>query len=736
MIYKLSTFIFLLLSLLLPSSAALAQTWNSPHQATQQQNIRYSAFTGAPKTLDPARAYSSDEMQFIAQIYEPPLQYHYLKRPFKLVPLTTAQMPLVTYYDKKGNVLPASTPADQVAYSTYFISIKPGIYYQPHPAFAKNKKGQYRYFHLTADDLDNIHQLSDFKYTGTRELTAADYVYEIKRLASPLTHSPIFGLMSKHIIGLKQYAKTLQKAYDQLIAKHGEHPYLDLRKYPLAGAKVISRYQYEIKIKGVYPQFKYWLAMPFFSPIPWEADYFYSQPDMKEKNLSFDWYPVGTGPYMMTENNPNKQIVLTRNPNFHGETYPIQGQADDAKKGYLQDAGKKIPFIDKIIFSLDKESIPRWNKFLQGYYDKSGISADSFDQAVKIDKQGKPVLTPALKNKNIRLQTTVGPAVYYIGFNMQDDIVGGYSAKQQKLRQAIAIALDYEEYIAIFMNGRGIPAHGPIPPGIFGYTTGKNGINDAVYFWDPKKQQARRKPLSIAKKLLAKAGYPNGINPKTGKPLILHYDVTSSGSPDDKARFNWMRKQFAKLGIKLNIRSTQYNRFRDKVRTGNAQIFSWGWLADYPDPENFLFLLYGANGKVKFGGENATNYANPKVDQLFEQIKNMGNGPARQAKINEILKLVRKDSPWIWGVHPIDFTLSHSWNRPSKPNAMANNTLKYERINAESRKQLRKQWNKPNTLPLWSLLAFLLLLMIPLLISYWRRERRPTVKKYKDDTAC
>lgn len=705
-------------------SSAFGQ-WNNPHQSSTLHNVRHGAFTGAPKTLDPARAYSTNESQFIAQIYEPPLQYHYLLRPFTLTPLTASKMPSVQYYNANNQILPANTLAKKVAYSIYTVTIKPGIYFQPHPAFAKNAQGQFLYHRLTEDDIDDYYKISDFPNKGTRELTARDYVYQIKRLAHPGLHSPILGLMSEHIVGLKEYAKNLTKKYQALVTDDNLEPYLNLRKHPIEGVKVISRYQYQIKIKGAYPQFKFWLAMPFFAPVPWEGDYFYSQPGMNDKNFTMDWYPIGTGPYRLTVNNPNKQMVLSRNPNFRGEQYPSQGEPSDKSKGYLDLSGKPMPFIDEFVFTLDKESIPRWNKFLQGYYDKSGVSADSFDQAIKLDKNGKPVLTPSLQKKGIRLQTTVSPSIYYMGFNMQDDIVGGNSQRSRLLRQAIAITLDYEEYISIFMNGRGIAAHGPIPPGIFGYD--KNNINTLVYFYDNGK--VTRKPLSVAKKLMAKAGYRGGIDPKTGKPLILNYDVTSGGGPDDQARFNWMRKQFAKLGIQLNIRATQYNRFRDKVRTGNAQIFSWGWLADYPDPENFLFLLYGPNGKVKFGGENAANYFNPKIDQLFDEIKSMPNGPARQAKINKFLAVVRHDSPWIWGVHPIDFTLSHTWNKATKPHAMANNTLKYEQLNVKQRRDKQHQWNKPSLWPLWVILGFIILMLIPLIITFSRRQRRPNVKR-------
>lgn len=717
--------IFISLLLLWPCLGAFAQ-WNNPHQSSKAENIRYGAFTGTPKTLDPAKSYSSDETLFIAQIYEPPLQYHYLKRPVELVPLAAEKMPTVTLYDAHMQKLPENTDPKKVAYSVYDIEIKPGLYYQPHPALARDEKGAYRYHHLTEDNLDNIYSLKDFRYQGTREVTADDYVYEIKRLAHPALQSPILGLMSDYIIGLKEYAKTLQTAYKNISAK-SEHPFLDLRQYPLEGVRVINRYHYQIKIKGYYPQFKYWLAMTFFAPIPWEADYFYSQAGMKDKNMTLDWYPIGSGPYFLSENNPNKQMILERNPNFHGEKYPSEGEVGDQEHGYLQDAGKLLPFVDKFIFSLDKESIPRWYKFLQGYYDKSGVSADSFDQAIKFDANGKPLVSPELQKKGIQLQTTISPSLFYIGFNMQDDIVGGYSEKQKKLRQAIAIALNYEEFISIFLNGRGVPAQGPIPPGIFGYD--KNDYNKVVYYEDHGK--IKRKPLDLAKKLLAEAGYPNGIDPKTGQALILNYDAASSGNPDDQALFNWLRKQFGKLGIQLNIRATQYNHFQDKIRRGNAQIFTWGWNADYPDPENFLFLLYGPNGKVKFGGENAANYNNPRVNVLFEEIKNMPNGPERQAKITELLKIVREDSPWLFGFHPIDFTLSHSWNRASKPHPIANNILKYERLRPQERAQKRAEWNKPTLWPIWIILGFITLMLIPLGITYWRREHKPTIKRDK-----
>jgi len=706
-------------------------SWNNPYPASESgKNIYYSAFSERPKHLDPALSYSSNEYAFIGEIYEPVLQYNYLKQPYVLEPLTATQVPQPRYYDTHDRPLPESTPLDRIAYTLYTIHLKPGILYQPHPAFAKNAQGGYLYQHLSEAQLSDINTLGDFTHTGTRELIADDYVYQIKRLASPRLHSPIFGLMSEYIVGLSDYAKTLQRAYQKLGGNDENSVYLDLSKYPLSGVKLVDRYTYQIKVKGKYPQLLYWLAMPFFAPVPKEADEFYSQAGLQDRNITLDWYPVGTGAYMMTENNPNRRIVLKRNPNFHAEYYPAQGSPGDAAKGLLADAGKKLPFIDEAIYSLEKEDIPYWNKFLQGYYDASGISSDNFDKAVSFSPRGNAEVSQDMKNRHIQLLTAVQPTTMYLGFNMLDPVVGGYDEKHCKLRQAISIAINYEQYIAIFNNGRGIPAYGPLPPGIFGYRSGKAGINPYVYEW--RNGRAQRDSIAQAQKLLAEAGYPNGIDQKTGKPLLINFDTSASGS-DSKAFFDWLRKQFNKIHVQLVIRNTDYNRFQDKMQKGNDQMFNWGWNADYPDPENFLFLLYGPNSKVKSQGENAANYSNPDFDRLFVQMKNMNNSPERQAIIDKMLAIVRRDAPWVWGFHPEAYTLYHDWLKNVKPNAMAQNKLKYQRIVPQERQGYRKKWNKPILWPIWLLFAVLVLSLVPAVITYRRKEHLSMAKRAGKD---
>ena len=719
----------LAIHVLLPTLALVlggcGEVWNNPYPVQEGGgNILYSAFTERPKHLDPVQSYSEDESEFNSQIYEPPLQYHYLKRPYELVPMTAEAVPRPRYEDAAGRTVAADSR--RVAFSVYEIRIRPGIRYQPHPAFARDEAGRLRYHDLKREDLANIHSLRDFPHAGTRELVAADYVYQIKRLAHPRLHSPVFGLMSEYLVGLKAFAERLKVEEAKLVAAGRKGDWLDLTQFPLAGVETIDTYSYRIRIKGRYPQFAYWLAMNFFAPVPVEVDRFFAQAGMAERNLTLDWYPVGSGPYMLTENNPNARMVLERNPNYRGESYPDRGEETDAVAGLLSDAGKRMPFIDKVVFSREREGIPYWNKFLQGYYDFSGISSDSFDQAVRISVEGEASVSPEMTARGIKLETSVGTATRYFAFNWLDPVVGGGQAdaaareRARKLRQAIAIALDWEEFISIFANGRGIPAQGPIPPGIFGIKPGADGINRVVYDW--KDGVPLRKPIEAAKKLLAEAGYPDGRDANSGQPLVLYLDTTDRG-PGDKPRLDWYRKQFAKLSIQLEIRGTDYNRFQEKVRKGAAQIFVWGWNADYPDPENFLFLFHSAQSRAKFQGENAANYANPEYDRLFEQVKHMENGPQRQALIDRMMAILREDAPWSFGFHPKDYSLHHGWVANLKPNHMARNGLKYQRIDAAQRVRLRAEWNRPVLWPLGLMAMVLAASAAPAVIGWRRRER-------------
>lgn len=712
---------------------------NNPYPASEAgANIYYSTFAESPKHLDPAISYSSDEYSILNLVYEPPLQYHYLKRPYQLVPAAAAAMPREEAYDRAGSLVPADAPPGPVEKTVYTITIARGIRYHPHPCFARDEAGVLKYRDLPPE-MPGVDGIEDFPDTGTRELTAADYVNQIKRLADPTLAPgcPILPIMAKYILGLEEYARLLRADLQAERTRRREaagafysrerdeiaRPIrLDLDRHRLPGAVVVDRYTYRVTIRGRYPQVLYWLAMPFFSPVPAEALDFYAQGALARKNITLNRCPVGTGPFRIRTYNPNREIVLERNEGFRAETYPSAGEPSDRARGLFADAGKRVPFIDRVVLKLEKEAIPRWTKFLQGYFDSSGIPSESFDQAVQFSQEGTAEVSEDFQARNLRLEIEVAPVTYYFAFNMLDPVVGGYSARPAKLRRAIAIAIDTEERIQIFYNGRGMAAHGILPPGIFGHEAGREGIDPYVYVWDAKTGSPVRRGVEEARRLLAEAGYPGGKDAQ-GRQLVLRF-ANPWTNPESQPLIKWLTMKLSDIGIELANETTDYNRFQEKAHQGNFQILHWGWHADYPDPENFLFLLYGANGKVKHHGENVCNYENPEFDRVFRRLETMRNSPARLELIRKANRILQRDAPMVWGFHPVTFGLYHGWLRNTKPHAIAYGSMKYLRLDPAARHEYRRARNRPLVWPV--ALAFLLFAgaTVPAFLSLRRRARR------------
>src|SRR6185437_9060821 len=246
---------------------------NSPYPAgSLAGNTLFTAFVGrSPKYLDPASSYSTDETPYTYNIYETLYGYHYLKRPYTLVPRAAASIDPPQYRDAQGHALPADAPGDQIAESDYIIRIRPGIRYQPHPALARRADGSYVYDPVPAEVLAHAYAITDFRQTGTRELTAQDYVYGFRRLASPRVVSPIYALMAQYVVGLKEYGDALRKrdaALRQALPPGTRDlPWLDLREPDgFDGVQALDDHTLRIRVKGKYPQFKYWLAMTFTAP--------------------------------------------------------------------------------------------------------------------------------------------------------------------------------------------------------------------------------------------------------------------------------------------------------------------------------------------------------------------------------------------------------------------------------------------------------------------------------------
>ena len=723
-------------------AAGLAACNNNPYPAelVASNTLIYTFDERSPRYLDPVASYSNPESAYTYQIYEPPYGYHYLKRPYVLEARAAAEVVKPAYFDKAGQRLPDDAPADRIAESVYDIPIRKGVLYQPHPVFAKNAQGRYRYHTdhaLTRAELGSKRSPWDFEHQGTRELVAEDFVYNIKRHATTRIEAPVYAVFAEYIVGLKDYAERIKredaKLLEGLPGDVQDKPFLDFRRWPLAGVSAPERHTLRIRIIGKYPQWRFWMAMPFTAPLPWEADAFYSQPGMAEAGLSLNQWPVGTGPFMMRTFERDRLHVLERNPNYRGGTYPCEGQPQDRAAGLLADCGKATPFVDRLYVTIEKERTPRKEKFRQGFLDVPEIERPEWGVSFKADADDSDEMRKLFDQRKFQFPLTADITNWYLGFNMLDPAVGDVGTPQQrernrKLRQAISIAIDWEEgYGRIFRYKGGDAAHGPLPPGLYGSREQTPG------FFNPVTHRlvdgrVERRPIDDARKLLAEAGYPDGRDAQSGRPLVLNYDFQRAITPEFKAENDWMVKQFAKIGVQLEVRSTDFNQFQDKTQKGKHQIFWAGWLADYPDAENFLFLLYGPNAKSRNNGENIANYENARFDELFREMQTLDDTPRKQQVIDEMVAIVQQEAPWSFGYISWGGLAFQQWVHNGKPSILIRDMAQYYRVDPATRVRMQAAWNHPIAWPLL-LPALAMLALIVLAWRGWRAREQATARR-------
>ena len=651
---------------------------NNPYpEADSQVKVLYKSYREAPRSLDPAVAYTTNAHAITGDVYETLLEYHYLKRPYELIP-------------GLARALPESWELGD-GYRAYRFLLRAGMLYQDDPCFELDGPGK-----------------------RSREVVMADVAFEVMRLADPAVNSPIAEPMS-NIRGFREFSQRLEARRDaepDFAARTLREQYAEVG--PLAGLRVLGRYELVLEVSVSYPQILYWFAMPFTAPVPWEAVAWY---DGEEGRARFADHPVGTGPYWLREYDKHARIVLEANPNWYGvlhpewrapgAVYPTEGEEEDREAGRLESdlSGRPLPFIERVVFAREKEAIPYFNKFLQGYYDAAGVIKESFD---KVIHEGG--LSDAMRDAGISLEKSVEPSVFYLGFNMDDPVVGSEAgARGQKLRQAMSLVVDTEEYTRLFSNGRGVPAQSPVPPGLFGY--------DPDY-----RNPYRQVDLERARALLREAGYPDGIDPDTGGPLELTFD-TADTSAQGRLRFAFFTRAWRQLGIDVKIEATNYNQFQEKVRNGSYQLFTWGWIADYPDPENFLFLLWSEMARSKSGGPNTANFQNPRYDELYVEMKSMPNGPRRQEAIQEMVGILERERPWIELTHSEAYALYHGWLQFVKPFGMSYPMTKYRDLDTELRGQRRESWNQPVLWPLYTAGLVAIALLVPGVLTFLRERQ-------------
>lgn len=683
------------------------------------ENTLFTTFNAEIRSLDPSAVNFTHESAVLDNIMEAPLAYHYLKRPYTLVPMMLEALPEARYYDREGRVLEGDPDPSLVARTEYTLNIRPGILYQPHPCFAGD----------SAATCDSPGTPWDFGPLSQREATAEDFVVSLSRLCDPRSGCTVFAQLAGFIEGLHECRRELSEEIRRLDARRlesGETPseiasapsIPDYRRIAPAGIEALDSHTVRYTLSRKYPQFLYWLTMHYFAPIPYETFEFHGRPDVIAAGIKYADWPVANGAYMLRECDLDFRIVLERNPNYHDARFPSEGNAGDEEAGLLDDAGKRLPFVDKVVFNWEPESIPSWTKFTQGYYDDSGLPVDMFDKAISVPQGGGELsLSPEMAEKGMKMTTAVPPVSYYYAFNMRDPVVGGLGKRQRLLRQAVSIAMDTRQFIDIFRNGNGVVSEGIIPPGIFGAAEPPVYMNNIINTWNGT--TCVRRSIEDARRLLAEAGYPGGRDEATGEQLVLYLDHAAAGKPDFKSRFQWISDQIGRLGIRVEERGFDLNRSRRRISEGNWQfLYGRAWVADYPDPENFLMLFASENGQVEHHGPNYSNYSNPEYDALFHQLETMPDTPRRLELIRQASEILYRDAPVVWDIHPKNMALTHGWVYNYLPQSIAYDNLKYLRVDPAMRVRLQKEWNAPCTWPVLLLMAvFTVASLIP------RRER-------------
>jgi len=519
-----------------------------------------------------------------------------------------------------------------------------------------------------------------------RQATAADVVYAFKRMADPATTSPIEPYVGDKILGFIAYVdgfKTLgKKHYDD----------------PLPGVFVDPQdpLTFHVRLIEHYPQLKYILAMHVSTPTPREAVEKYGDA------FGVDHW-VGCGPCKLEQNLASEKIVLVPNTGSHVAPYPTETDSETTPD-MLPGLGKPLPRNEKIVYTHFREELTVYNSFEQGYQD--AIEASYSNAQVM---PGAAALTPEMIKRGVKLKISEVPSVDWLTFNMLDSKFGGYDEKHRKLRQAISLAVDSSAYIDIICQGEGSPAQSIIPPGMEGYDP--NYRNPYRQF-DPN--------LIRAKQLLAEAGYPKGVDPSTGKPLVLMFD-TFADTPALRQMERLFIQQIERLGIHVEPREGDSATYTDRIKKRQFQFAYDGWFADYPDTEDFLQLFVKNNWEP---GPNDSMYGRPETDALYREFRGMDSGPERTKLIQKMRDIIQEDCPRIYLAHLQLRMLVEPWVSGAKPLHIGNEEDTYISVDPAKRTALQAEWNRRSAVPLLGLVVVVGAALTPAALAISKRRKR------------
>ncbi|MDN4055359.1 ABC transporter substrate-binding protein [Massilia sp. YIM B02763] len=528
--------------------------------------------------LDPAVASDIATLSLLENLFDPLLRYDYLARPVKLQGNTATGLPEIS---QDG--------------LTYTFHLRPGIHFTPDPAF----KG------------------------GKREVTAADYVYSIKRLYDPSLKSPWSFMFDGKLLGDAALKDRFSYATE------------------IPGLQAPDRYTLRIRLSARDNNFLFYLATPASGVVAREVIEAY--PGQAGN------HPVGTGPFMLGDWKRSDRIVLVANPDstavFHGT--PGADPADQAIAKALE--GQRLPRVDRVEVKIAEEFQGRMLGFLNGEYDYLEQVPESMTDMV-IDN-GK--LKPDLARRGMQLYRFPVLQTYYMWMNMQDPVLGGYGKERIALRRAISLSYDSAEDIALLKKGFAMKAESPLPPGVLGY--------------DPAYRSPVPHDPALANALLDRYGYdkrdPDGFRrqPRRGgkpgetEPLTL--EMSSEATVGGRLRDELWRKCLNAVGLRVVFKSDKKTEIIKASRLGKVQMFESNWIADFPDGDNFYQLLYGPNA----GRANYARFDLPAYNIRYEQARQLTNGPARQKLYAEMNQLIHAYNPWVPLTHVLSADIRQPW---------------------------------------------------------------------------
>lgn len=432
-----------------------------------------------------------------------------------------------------------------------------------------------------------------------RLFDANDVVYSFKRFSDPYVNSNSYSLIEGLIVGLDAARKSMEARGE------GRFRY---DEFPVEGLKATDPHTVQIQLTRATMVPMQVMAKTIMSIVPKECVEKYGQ--------DFQFKPLGTGAFKLKYTNRLGDVWLVKNPNYHLK-YPTEGEPGDQEKGLLADAGRQLPLVDEVYAPVIQESQPAVLKFLRGYFDWIGLDADAFQRLAKKTESGEFQVRDEYK-EDVSLYAARDSTSYWLVFNLKHPVLG----KNLKLRQAVAKTINRQGFIDDIINGRGVVLNTVVP------LTLNSNHRDLKIDW-------YERDVNEAKRLMREAGFESG----QGLPEFRYMTTTGSMS---QRMFEYHRRTLAEIGVKLKMESVSYSSYLQKMESGDFDIITTGWGADYPDPENFTSLL---TTYARSQGQNYGSWSNSRYDELSDKTKVTPPGAERDQLFREMALLVKADVP-------------------------------------------------------------------------------------------